>query len=309
MPPAASADTLRLAVIGVLLACLSTSLGGATVALTRLVIADTDPLSLAFVRYGIAALILLAFMIPFVKWPRFAPRDLLPMTALGLMMFGAFPFLMARALEDTTSARGGLLFATMPIITMTLAGIFKIEKLNRYKVAGVALGITGAVIALGESVEAIAPNAIRGDILMFAGMVCVSFFNALSKPYLVRYGSLPVTVLTMFQGVTALLILAMIFGKPFSGSLDFDFSGWMIVLLLAVPGGAVMVGAWNQALKLITPTQAAITVGLNPVVAIVLGAILLSEPVTFRVLIGFILVAAAIGVSSFRGRAVQLPAS
>ncbi|MDA0240518.1 MAG: DMT family transporter [Proteobacteria bacterium] len=308
MPPAISADPRRLALIGIFLACLSTSLGGATVALTRLIISDTDPLSLTFVRYGIAALVLLACMLPFVKWPRFAARDLLPITVLGILMFAAFPFFMARALEDTTSARGGLLFATMPIITMTLAGIFRIEKLNIYKIAGVAISIAGAVIALGERVDDIAPNALRGDILMFIGMVCVSFFNALSKPYLMRYGSLPVTVLTMFQGVTVLLVLAMIFGKPFSGSLSFDLSGWTVVLLLAIPGGAIMVGSWNQALKLITPTQAAITVGLNPVAAIVLGAILLSEPVTFRVLSGFILVVVAIFVSSFRGQLVQLPA-
>ena len=75
----------------------------------------------------------------------------------------------------------------------------------------------------------------------------------------------------MLVGVLIMFFLALAFGKPFSGSLDFDLQGWIIVLLLAVPGGALMLFLWGRALQLITPTQAAITVGLNPLTAILLG--------------------------------------
>ena len=56
--------------------------------------------------------------------------------------------------------------------------------------------------------------------------------------------------------------------------------------------------AWGRALQMISPTQATIAVGFNPVTAILLGAWLLSEPVSYRLLIGFILVVIAIFISA-----------
>ena len=104
----------------------------------------------------------------------------------------------------------------------------------------------------------------------------------------------------MVVGVSILFFLALAFGKPFSGSLDFDLQGGIVVLLLAVPGGALMLFLWGRALQLITPTQAAVTVGLNPLTAILLGAWLLSEPVTANVLAGFVMIMAAIVLANMK---------
>ena len=135
---------------------------------------------------------------------------------------------------------------------------------------------------------------------MFLGILSASTFNVFSKRYLIRYGSVPVMVCAMHVGVSILFLLALAFGAPFSGSLDFDLAGWFVVLLLAVPGGALMLFWWGRALQLITPTQAAITVGLNPLTAILLGAWLLSEPVTANVLIGFVMIVASIVLANIK---------
>ena len=237
---------LRLTLIGLAFACLSTSLGGTTVAFTRLIIADTDPLSLAFVRYGIAALVMLTALAPFVRLPRISRGDLAVLTLLGLLMFAGFPYFMARALEDTTAARGGLMFATMPVMTIIIGGLFRVEQLTAQKIFGVLIAGAGTIIALGERVDDIAPHALRGDLFMFIAMLSASTFNVFSKKYLVRYSNLPVMVYTSLIGVSALFVLALIFGEPFAGSLDFDVRGWGIVLMLAIPGGALMVYCWGR---------------------------------------------------------------
>jgi drug/metabolite transporter (DMT)-like permease len=43
-----------------------------------------------------------------------------------------------------------------------------------------------------------------------------------------------------------------------------------------------MMYCWGKALQLITPTQAAISLGFNPLSAIFLGSILLNENITIR---------------------------
>lgn len=282
------------------LASFSTMLGGMTVALTRLIISETEPLSLAFIRYGIGALILLLYLLwTRSVFPRISREDLFIILLLGLIMFACFPYFMARALVDTTAARGGLVFATMPLVTMIISISFKVEELNRYKAMGVLLALTGTIIALEGSGEEIAPNALMGDFFMFLGMISASLFNVFSKRYLIRYGFMPVIFITMFVGVAGLFLLALLLESPFSGSLNFDLHGWIIVLILAIPGGTLMVASWGKVLQTISPTQAAITIGFNPLTAIALGAWLLFEPLSGNLFVGLFLILVAILVASY----------
>jgi drug/metabolite transporter (DMT)-like permease len=185
--------------------------------------------------------------------------------------------------------------------------VFKVEKLTAAKSVAVLIAIAGTAIALGERIDDIAPNALTGDIFMFLGMVSVSIFNVFSKPYLMRYGNLAVMVYTLFVGVALLFVLALFFGQPFNGSLNFDYTGWIVVFLLAIPGGAVMFMTWGRALQMITPTQAAITTGFNPVTAILLGAWLLTEPISLQLLGGFALILAAILLSARADKISSVP--
>jgi drug/metabolite transporter (DMT)-like permease len=264
---------------GVAYACLSTSLGGMTVALTRFIIAETEPLTLTAVRYGIAALILMGIVLAAGRLPKFARADWPAIIALALVFFTSFPYFMARALEDTTATRGGIFFATMPLVTILLAGIFRIERMTWAKAIGVVM-------------------ALRGDIFMLLGMISAATFNVFSKRYIMAYGALNIIAVTMVIGVSALAVLAIIFESPLGGSLDFDFTGWAVVLTLAIPGAALMIWAWGRALSTISPTQAAVTVGLNPVVAIAIATVLLSEPFSVRVVGGLVLIIAAIAIAN-----------
>ncbi len=292
----------KILVIGFFWASVSTVIGGMTVALTRLIIDQSDPLSLAFLRYGLGSLVVAGILVMTKKPPKIRDGDWLPIIGLGIIMFAAFPYFMAKSLEDTTAARGALLFAAMPLITIFLGAIFKVEKLTVTKSIAVIIAMIGTAIALGENIDEIAPNALTGDAFMFLGMASVSVFNVFSKKYLMHYGNLAVMTYTLFFGVITLFILAIFFGKPFSGSISFDLEGWFVIILLAVPGGAVMFLTWGRALQMISPTQAAIATGFNPVTAIMLGAWLLSEPVSLRLLGGFALILVAILVSAKSNR-------
>ncbi len=283
---------------GVLLASTSTMLGGVTVVLTRLVIFQSDPLTFATVRYGLAALFLLGVLLITTRIPRISGRDFLWLAIFGVIMFSGFPFFMTRALEDTTAARGALMFATLPLVTILMGTLFRVERLTARKIAGIVIAIAGSTYVLGQDAGLSAPNALRGDAFMFLAILCAAAFNVFSPRYLARYGNLPVMVLTMLVGSTALAILATTFGKPFSGSLDFDLTGWFIMFLLAIPGAALMTFMWGRALQLITPTQATITVGLNPVTALLLGGWILSEPITWRITTGVLLLIIAIVVTT-----------
>ena len=67
-----------------------------------------------------------------------------------------------------------------------------------------------------------------------------------------------------------------------------------LVLFLGIPGGAVGFALWTMSLSRLTPTQVAVYLNVNPIVATALGAVLLSEPLTAGFLVGFALVGAGV---------------
>ena len=62
----------------------------------------------------------------------------------------------------------------------------------------------------------------------------------------------------------------------------------VLVLFLGIFGGALGYFLWTFALSRLTPTQVAVYVNVNPMVAIILGAALLAEKLTGVFLVGFV---------------------
>ena len=70
--------------------------------------------------------------------------------------------------------------------------------------------------------------------------------------------------------------------------------------MLIIPGGVLMMFCWGKALQLISPTQAAISLGFNPLSAILLGYIILNEQITFKLVIGFVSIIFAIVLANWK---------
>ena len=291
----------RRALAGMTLVCSAASIGGLTVVMTRFVISETDPFTLASVRYLLASACLIGLVIYQGRRFRIDPRDRIGLLVLALTFFAAFPFFFALALADTTSARGALIYACMPLATMGLAALFRIERITSWKFTGVVFGIAGVWCAIGLDVDA-PPDALRGDIIMAIGMACSAAYTVFAKRYVMKYDGVAMTAWSMLLGSGALFVLAMIFGSPFSGSLNLSIQGWGALLFLSFPGGALMMWCFISGFRLVTPTQAAIAVGCNPLTAILFASWLVSEPIGWGSAIGFALVMAAVFCANRKSR-------
>jgi drug/metabolite transporter (DMT)-like permease len=273
---------------GVLAAMLSSLLGGSAVATTRLVIGAIDPLTLAALRYGIGVACLAA-LVRLARLRAIAPADRWRVALLGVLFFAIFPVLFNAALAYTTAARGALALATLPLLTMVVARLAGAEPLTAPKLAGVAVAIGGVVLALAGDLGGV-PGAWRGDAIMVVTALTGAVFNVLSRPYLQRYPALPFTTAAMAAGVAALLLIA----APSVARHGLAFGGVQVVAVayLGVVCAALVFWLWSVGLEHTTPTRVAVTVTVNPVSAMALGALMLGEPVTPALLAGL---AAVIG--------------
>ncbi|MDA0763891.1 MAG: DMT family transporter [Proteobacteria bacterium] len=285
--------------LGSFLASLSATLGGSTFVFTRFLIESIDPFTLSFIRYGLTGLILFLISASVYLKIKFDKKDLLSMGLLGIAMVTIFPNFMALGLEHTTASRAGLLYATMPLCTIIIAYLFKIEKLTINKSIAVILAITGVIFCISEKVDNNFNDTLKGDFLMMLGVISASCFTVFSGKYLKKYGNIPVMIYIIFIGSFFSFLLSTSFGNPLSNLITLNNYELMALGMLILPGGALMMYCWGKALQLITPTQAAISLGFNPLSAILLGSIILNEAITIRLLIGFILIVMAIVIANW----------
>ncbi|MGQ0674723.1 MAG: DMT family transporter [Rhodospirillales bacterium] len=289
----------RSRLVGMASASVSALLGGSAVAFTRLAVHDVDPLAVATIRYGICALCLLPLLFV-LRLPR--GRRNWPMIALlALVFFVLFPLLFTQALVHTTAARGGLALATMPIQTMLLAAALRVERLTPRKLLGVALAFAGVTLALWQSLGAAVPDqAWRGDLLMAATGFFGACFNVAARVYLQRVPALLFTAggSLLGAGVLALALIAAGGGLlPAAPP-----ATWWALVYLGVFGGALTFVLWNHALARTSPTRVAVAVGLNPVSAMLLGAVFLDEPITPALVADLAAVLTGIALVSLPGR-------
>ncbi len=108
--------------LGVLIAIVSSCLGGTAAAVTRYLVGNADPLTLAILRWGIGFLCVLPIaLILRVRWP--GRGDWLPVAGLGICFFGLFFILYNIAIGYTTAARASLALSTLPLQTMAVGAV------------------------------------------------------------------------------------------------------------------------------------------------------------------------------------------
>jgi drug/metabolite transporter (DMT)-like permease len=136
--------------------------------------------------------------------------------------------------------------------------------------------------------------ALLGDgLLLLTGL--------LAKRALALDGPATVTAYAMLFGTLLLLPWALVEGlAPAVGRLHGRILA--LVVFVGVPGGAVAFLLWTWALSRLSPTRVAVYVNLNPMVAAVLGVLLLAERRTGLFLLGFAAVVGGVLLVNWPGR-------
>jgi drug/metabolite transporter (DMT)-like permease len=282
--------------IGVLAAVASSALGGVAGGATRFVIGATDPVTLGVFRFGTGFLLLLPIALVLrSRWPN--GKDWIAVVLLGVLFFFAFSVLFNLAYSFTTAARGALALSTMPIMTMLVGAALGVEPLTRRKVAGVFIAFSGVTVALVSGLGTAPDAAWRGELVMLGTVFCMSLFNVWSRPFIAR--SDPLTFITAGMGAAALCLVVWAFLiDGFSVVKDFAAPQWVAVAYLGVLGSALIFFLWAFALGRTSPTKAAVTITVNPVLAAAVGALAIGEPIGINLVVGLVAVFAGIWIAT-----------
>jgi len=288
---------------GVLLAVVSSCLGGTAAAVTRYLVGNADPVTLAMLRWGIGfTCVLPAALIMKAKWPQRA--DWPGVALLGLAFFGLFFVLYNIAIGYTTAARASLALSTLPLQTMLVGALLGIERLSARKSAGVTIAVLGVLAALASGLSDAPRGAWRGELIMTGAVLCMAFYNVWSRPFIERSSALGFLALGMGSGALALILFGLLSGRA-AVVASFGIPQWIAGIYLGVGGGALAFILWVLALQRATPTRVANTMTVNPIAAALLATQLVREPITLNLVIGLVAVFAGIWIATTGPRAIQ----
>jgi drug/metabolite transporter (DMT)-like permease len=271
-------------VVPMLSSAIASIITGTALVATRYAVLQTDGLTVATLRYVVAAACLLPSAAIFYRL-QVAKKDFFIISAFGILYFCIFPWCISAAMQFTTASGGAIVLACTPAVTLVLASLCGSEIWTMRKGAGVTIAILGAAIAIGGTAASFNTTSWFGDVLMSFATLCGAVYAVYSKPYLAKYPPVVVTAIAMGAGATALLVL-WLFQDSRAGFPALNSLGWISILYIGAIGGALSFFLYAWTLGRIAPTATMISLPLNPIAAIVSGVLFLGEPLSLQLFIG-----------------------
>ncbi len=278
---------------------------GAFHVISKGVLAHLDPLALAGLRALLAAPIVVT-LAWHVERARPQRRDLPMLAALGLLGVLANQVLYILGLQLTTASNAGILMPSVPVFAVAIAAAFGIERLDRRRVAGVALAVAGAFVLLGPGRITVDSRAALGDLLILGNCAAYAAYLVLQRPLLRRLPPLTVVAWAfLFGGVATLAVTAPALLRVDPRVVP-AAAWWGLAYIVLIPT-AVNYVLISWALRRSSPALVAAYTTLQPVIAALLAIVFLGETPGVRELAGFLLIASGLATINGRRRRVTAP--
>ena len=259
--------------------------------LIRIAVQEIDPLVVAGMRTLIGSLLLLPIALhrkalapAFRKW-----KWLLAFTVIEISV----PWvLLGHAETRLNSSTAGLLIAIVPLFAALIVTKLGHERLDPRRMLGLGLGFAGVALLVGLDIH-------FTELLAVAATILVALCYAIG-PIIINRKLDDVPAIGV---LTASLILATVIYLPFAPFLwPAQFSaaaGWSVLGLGVLCTAAAFV-VFFALIAEVGPARATVITYVNTAVAIALGALVLSEPLTIGMAIGFPLVVAGCILGTMR---------
>ena len=204
---------------------------------------------------------------------------------LGTVNLAAPFLLLTLAVVYASAGFVGLLIANLPIATALWAHTLGDERLDARKLLGLSVSLAGVLLLLasGDSGLAKGGNPSLAIGLSIAGLTMASFGVLYAKRILADFDPARLALSQFTVGAALLIVLV-----PFTDGVPAEITpwGWVLVATAGVLSTALPFVVFYKAMEYVTATQAALTGYMIPIVAVVLGVILLDERVTSTMLAG-----------------------
>jgi len=278
---------------------LTSIIWGTTWVASRIGVQYVPGLQISYIRQFIAgSLLLIFFFIRGEKLPTWQQFRL-------LFVLSIFTFVLSNgfstwSVKYVSSGLAALISALYPLCVVIIEIIFfKRNSNTSLTFIGLFIGLAGVAIvfyenAFHEQPEGYSYGVILGVIAMI-GWSIGTIYIARNKYQMNPYYAIG---WQMFFGSFLICLLALTTNNNIS-FIEIPSQTWIVIAYLVSFGSVVAFVAFIYTVKYLSPAIASLYAYINPLVAMIVGSILLDEPLTFNLIIGALITLAGVYIVNY----------
>lgn len=261
---------------------------GASFIATKIGVTEVTPITIVWLRFGMGVIILgiavavrREFALPAKnEWGYFA--------LLGFLGITWHQWLQTTGLQTSQASTTAWIVATTPIFMALLGWLVLKEKLSWMQTGGIALATFGVllVVSNGALSSIFTGNfGTPGDYLIMLSALNWAIFSALSRRGLQKHPAARMMFYVMIFG-WLFSSIGFIAGDNWGEITKLSSGGWSGVIFLGIFCSGLAYIAWYDGLQAIDASKVGAFLYLEPLVAVIVAAVILAEPVTWVSLAG-----------------------
>lgn len=284
---------------------------GSTWLFIKIGLRDLPPFTFAGLRFLIASAILSSLiLIRGARWPRKRSEWYL-IAVTGLLQFTLNYGLVFWGEQHISSGLAAVLQSTFPLFGLVVAHFYlPSERITTLKVVGVLLGVFGVAVIFSDQLTIAGSLALMGSIALVLSAVFGSYSNVLVKAY---GGKIDPQILAASQMVFGFVpLLAAGFateGNPLR--FHWTVSALLSLMYLIIVGSVIAFALYYWLVRHMDVTNTMLIALVTPVVAVVLGMLVLHERLNWRLVAGSACIILGLGLIVWRRqhKTVAIPAA
>lgn len=268
-----------------------TMIWGGTFVAGRFLADQLNPLMAASLRFVLASLGLLVFLAcARIRLARPSPRQMAQLVVLGFFGIFFYNLCFFYGLQYINASRASLIVALNPAVIGVASWLLFNERLGRLKLLGIGLCLAGAATVIGsrnpQLLQATA-NAWVGDLLILGCVAGWGVYSLYSRGLSQSLGPLQTVTWSVLLGTLMLTVTTLATGNLTVEALGSVHLPQLLSLAyLGLLGSALAYIGYYDGIRRIGATRAGVFIALNPLTAVICGALLLGEQLTTAMLVG-----------------------
>jgi len=280
---------------------------GSTYMLNKVAVSELPPFMLAGIRFCTAGVLMLFLARSLKKDIRISLQQMKNSMIAGFLFLAIGNGVVVWALSYVDSGFAALIIASQPLIVLLLLRIIEKKPIKKLSWVGVGIGFVGMFLLVTQEQIRQDESSLLG-ILMIIGCVITwgyasIFVGKADLPgnYLVNSGY------QMVFGGISLVLMSLVKNEDWIVPTLWSTPVLWSMLGLIVFGSLVAFTSFNYLLKTVSPEKVATSTYINPIVAMVLGAVVLNETLSGQsIMAALILLTGVYFINMKRSPAVYL---
>jgi drug/metabolite transporter (DMT)-like permease len=272
----------------VLKALFAVTVWGASFVATKVALQYISPSTVVWLRFAMGVMILGAAVLLDRQFAFPQGRDWGYFAVLGFLGITFHQWLQSTGLLTAQATTTGWIIATTPIFMALLGVVILREHLVWHQIAGIILAAFGVllVVTKGDLSSVTAGKfGTPGDFLILISTFNWAIFSALSRSGLKKHPSTLMMFYVMTFGwlFTSILFFA---GSGISEVFSIPWDGWIAITFLGIFCSGIAYIFWYDALKVLPVAQTGAFLYLEPIITVIVAALILQEAILLATLIG-----------------------